>query len=91
MKSTAKDNVWCSITWRGTQTKASFLSFQNIHQSFTEIAQSTFTKDEAMTIEFINKKIKSNLRHAQERLKRSGGGNKYAAACDDDDGAALHE
>lgn len=69
MKCLANDTVWIKVSWIGTPIKTSFQSrLNNIHKMITEISESTF--NDAISIEFINGKIKTYLRHAQERLKR---------------------
>lgn len=70
MKKLAKDVVWAMITWSGTESKTSFKSkLRNIRQMIVDVSKETF--DDKITDEFVESKIKSNLRHAQERLNRS--------------------
>lgn len=72
MKQFAHDQVWCTVTWRGTTTKQSFQSqLTNIRQMITQIGLNTFEKE--MNEEFIVNKIKTYLRHAQERVNRIAG------------------
>lgn len=70
MKTLAKDSVWIKTSWGGTAAKASFTSsMANIHQMLIEVSKETFKDD--VSVEFIDGKIKSNLRHAMERLNRA--------------------
>lgn len=69
MKSLAIDTVWSGISWKGSANKQAFHSnLENIHRIIIKISQSTFENEISVT--FINEKIKTNLRHAKERVDR---------------------
>lgn len=71
LKALAKDTVWVNVSWTGTTSKKSFQSYlANIHRMILDVSQETFNKVDASE-KFIDSKIKSNLRHAPERLIRS--------------------
>lgn len=57
------------------------MSFQiqltKIHQMITELSEITFEND--INTEFVNNKIKTNLRHAQERFDRATSGEKKSS------------
>lgn len=68
MKSLATDEVWQNITWKGTQSKSSLLgSLGMIRNIIVEICAETYKE---CTQEFFDSKLKTYLRHTEERIKR---------------------
>lgn len=75
LKAIAADIVCHQFTWKGTSAKKSFSNqLGNTHDLIKDVTNTTF--DDDTSIEFINQKIKTHLRHSGERLNRTtGGGN----------------
>lgn len=68
MKCLAADEVWQNISWMGTPYKASFTGrFGTLHQLISDVCSDTFKE---CTKSFIESKIKTFLRHTEERIKR---------------------
>lgn len=68
MKFIATDDVWKNVSWQGTALKTSFVGdLKTIKDVIVDIAQDTFKKEPH---DFFNSKLKSFLRHTEERIKR---------------------
>lgn len=68
MSSLASDEVWIYISWKGTDTKESFgRRYAAIQKLITDICNETFPENTNL---YFEGKIKSFLRHTQERINR---------------------
>lgn len=67
MKLLATDEVWQNITWKGTKSKSSFGSLGAIKNAIIDVCTETYKE---LTEEHMFSKMKSFLRHTDERIKR---------------------
>lgn len=68
MISLASDEVWQTISWKGSATKRSFTGrFVSIQQLIENVCADTF---EECTKTFCRSKMKTFIRHTDERVKR---------------------
>lgn len=68
LKSIATDDVWLNVTWQGTRTKSSFITgLSTIRKAIADVAAQIFKECD---VTFCDAKIKSFLRHTEERVRR---------------------
>lgn len=69
LTSLANDDVWNKVSWKGTESKISFMGeLPNIHKAIKKIANQTFSKSDAS---YYDSRIKTFLRHTSERIDRA--------------------
>lgn len=62
----ATDDAWVDVSWEGTEQKSSFVKqLDVIHKLITDTATSTFP---SFDLSFWNSRIKTHLRHTNERI-----------------------
>lgn len=67
LRALAPDDVWQRISWQATKTKESISVLRTFLMSIRKVCAETFSECD---VSYCDTKIKSFLRHTEERLKR---------------------
>lgn len=83
MNAVAPDDIWLKFSWQGSEIKNSFSEVMGAFLlAIKKVCRETFTECEP---KYCDAKIKSFLRHTEERVKRSNSKNSKPKAAENDE------